>query len=99
MAILEKCSDDIIQMANSDQKTCVLYIQHFTLYAYRGYADTPILRACAAYAAILGGKSAQVARLSAVFIRFPMESHVRKYSEYYRKLDMNGKKRYNEKLN
>ena len=95
MAVLEKCSDDIIQMANSDQKTCVLYIQHF---AYRGYADTPILRACAAYAAILGGKSARVARLSAVFIRFPMESHVRKYSEYYRKLDMNGKKRYNEKL-
>ena len=25
------------------------------------YADTPILRACAAYAAILGGKSARVA--------------------------------------
>ena len=33
---------------------------------YRGYADTPILRACAAYAAILGGKSARVARPSAI---------------------------------
>ena len=40
-----------------------------------GYADTPILCACAAYAAILGGKSAQVARLS------PVASHVRKYSD------------------
>ena len=45
--------------------------------AYRGYADTPILRACAAYAAILGGKSARVARLSAMERRvFPMASHV-----------------------
>ena len=44
---------------------------------YRGYADTPILRACAAYAAILGGKSARVARLSAMERRvFPMASHV-----------------------
>ena len=43
----------------------------------RGYADTPILRACAAYAAILGGKSARVARLSAMERRvFPMASHV-----------------------
>jgi hypothetical protein len=39
-----------------------------TKYYYnRGYADTPILHACAAYAAILGGKSTWVARLSAVF--------------------------------
>ena len=37
------------------------------MYMYRDYADTAILRACAAYTAILGGKSARVAMLLAVF--------------------------------
>ena len=46
-------------------------------YGVKKPADTPILRACAAYAAILGGKSARVARLSAMERRvFPMASHV-----------------------
>ena len=55
-----------------------------TALQYRGYADTPILHACTAYAAILGGKSARVARLSNGIPR-------RKYSEYYRQFGMNGK--------
>ena len=44
----------------------IRYLCVYTYSTHVGYADTPILRACAAYAAILGGKSARVARLSAM---------------------------------
>ena len=54
-------------MATDLLKLTLRHAAHICVGPYRGYADTPILRACAAYAAILGGKSARVARLSAVF--------------------------------
>ena len=72
MSVSGDLPQDII---DSLQDKGVPYISRDT--SNRGYADTPILRACAAYAAILGGKSARVARLSAMERRvFPMASHV-----------------------